>query len=123
MCSTAALDLTRRLAFVEQQSKKQMTSGKVPAELPEGSRFSPRSVKAQRTRLGLSAEKLAKLVGVTGLTIYSWEQGKFRPRKEQLAKLVAVRQMGRREAARRLELMNGSTSKAGQSQSKRRKRG
>ena len=100
-------DLTRRLAFIEQQSKKQLTH-KVPAELAEGARFSPRSVKAQRTRLGLSAEKFGKLLGVTGLTVYSWEGGKFRPRKEQLARLVSVRKMGRREAGKRLEMFNGS---------------
>ena len=67
-----------------------------------GVRFSARSVKAQRTRLGLSAEKYAKLVGVSGLTIYSWESGKTKPRKAQLAALVAVRGLGRREAAARL---------------------
>lgn len=67
-----------------------------------GVRFSARSVKAQRKRLGLSAEKYANLVGVSGLTIYSWESGKTKPRKAQLAALVAVRGIGRREAAARL---------------------
>jgi len=70
-----------------------------------GVRFSVRSVKAQRKRLGLSAEKYAKLVGVAALTIYSWESGKTRPRKAQLAALVAVRGIGKREALKRLEEM------------------
>lgn len=97
-------DLTRRLAFVETQAKR--TIAQEPSkQLAEGARFSPRSVRAQRNRLGLSAEKFGKLLGVTGLTVYSWEAGKFRPRKEQLAKLVAVRKMGKREANKRLEMM------------------
>ena len=36
-----------------------------------------------RTKLGLSASDYAKLVGVHPITIYSWEQGKTKPRKEQ----------------------------------------
>ena len=59
---------------------------------------------------------------ITGLTVYSWEQGKFGPRKEQLAKLVAVRQMGKREVTKRLEMMNGSANKMRNKQPKRRKR-
>ena len=78
-----------------------------------GARFSARSVKAQRKRLGLSAEKYAKLVGVSALTIYSWESGKTKPRKAQLAALVAVRGIGRREAARRLE---GAAAEKGRKQ-------
>ncbi len=65
-------------------------------------RFSARSVKAQRNRLGLSAADYGKLVGVSGLTIYNWEHGTSRPRKAQLAALVAVRGIGKREAWNKL---------------------
>jgi DNA-binding transcriptional regulator YiaG len=65
-------------------------------------RFSARSVKAQRNRLGLSAADYGKLVGVSGLTIYSWEHEKSRPRKAQLAALIAVRGIGKREALLKL---------------------
>jgi DNA-binding transcriptional regulator YiaG len=70
--------------------------------IPPGTRFSPRSVRAQRRRLKLSAEQYGQLVGVTGQTIYLWEQGKTRPAKTQLAGLVAARALGRREAVKRL---------------------
>ena len=74
-----------------------------PEEEPlENARFSARSVKAQRQRLGLSAADYGKLVGVSGLTVYSWEHEKSRPRKAQLAALVAVRGIGKREALRKL---------------------
>ena len=96
-------DLVRRLAYLERQGHQ---TGQPKLGLAEGARFSARSVKAQRRRLGLSAEKFGKLVGVSGLTVYSWEGGKFRPRREQLAGLVAVRRMGKREANRRLEQLS-----------------
>ena len=73
------------------------------AEEPlEGIRFSSRSVKAQRQRLGLSAADYGRLVGVSGLTIYNWEHDKSRPRKAQLAALVAVRGIGKRETLKKL---------------------
>ena len=68
----------------------------------ESVRFSARSVKAQRSRLGLSAADYGKLVGVSGLTIYNWEHEKARPRNAQLAALVAVRGIGKREALLKL---------------------
>ena len=67
-----------------------------------GIRFSAKSVKAQRQRLGLSAADYGKLVGVSGLTVYTWEQGKARPRKAQLAALVALRGISKREAMEKL---------------------
>ena len=70
------------------------------------------AVKAQRKRLGLSADNYARLVGVSSLTIYNWEHGKSRPRKEQLAALVAVRGIGKREALKKLELIKAKEEKA-----------
>jgi len=37
-----------------------------------------------------------------GVTIYNWEHEKARPRKAQLAALVAVRGIGKREALKKL---------------------
>ncbi|HTN76331.1 MAG TPA: helix-turn-helix domain-containing protein [Pirellulaceae bacterium] len=65
-------------------------------------RFSPKSVKKQRDRLGFSAENYARLIGVSGLTIYNWEQGKSRPQRAQLQALAAVRGIGKREALQKL---------------------
>ena len=75
-------------------------------------RFSAKSVKAQRRRTGLSAADYAKLVGVSALTIYNWENSKSRPRKEQLAALIAVRGLGKRDAQRKLELSATNRRKA-----------
>ena len=102
----------KKVAFLEAQEKKRVGQPQAVEEPAEGIRFSARSVKAQRERLGLSAANYAKLVGVSELTIYNWEQGKTRPRKEQLAALVAVRGIGKREALAKLELLKAKEKKA-----------
>lgn len=68
-------------------------------------RFKPQGVRAQRTRLGLSAPKMGALMGVSAQTIYNWEAGTTRPRAEQLAVIAAVRKMGKREVKARLDQM------------------
>ena len=98
-------DSSKRIAFLESQERKRV-SKRAPAELADGARFSPGWVKAHRDRLGLSAADYAVLVGVSGLTIYNWEGGKSRPREQQLAALAAVRKLGKREALKRLELLD-----------------
>jgi DNA-binding transcriptional regulator YiaG len=100
----------RKIAFLESQIRK---AAAVPADEPNGeARFSTRSAKAQRRRTGLSAADYAKLVGVSPLTIYNWEQGKTRPRQEQFAALVALRGVGKREALARLSMLaNGRKPK------------
>jgi DNA-binding transcriptional regulator YiaG len=65
-------------------------------------RFSPDSVAAHRERLELSAADYGELVGVSALTVYNWEKGKTRPRREQIEALAAVRRMGKREAWKEL---------------------
>ncbi len=92
----------RELKLLKKQTQQQQGQPQPAGEQLAGVRFSARSVKAQRQRLGLSAADYGKLVGVSGLTIYNWEHEKARPRKAQLAALVAVRGMGRREAVRTL---------------------
>ncbi len=73
-----------------------------PEDPLAGVRFSAKSVKCQRRRLGLTCEQYAKLVGVSTLTIQNWEAGKSRPRRQQLLALVAVRNIGKRAALARL---------------------
>jgi DNA-binding transcriptional regulator YiaG len=91
----------RDIRLLKKQSQPQ-DQPQTEEEPSESIRFSSRSVKAQRSRLGLSAADYGKLVGVSGLTIYNWEHGASRPRKVQLAALVAVRGIGKREALDKL---------------------
>jgi len=93
----------RRIAALQSQGGAREQQPAENEGLPPGTRFSPRSVRAQRKRLKLSAEQYGQLIGVTGQTVYLWEKGKTRPGKAQFAALVAVRSLGRREAVRRLK--------------------
>lgn len=90
---------------VESLLKHQSSASVIPFEEADEEtsfRFSPKSVRAHRKRVGMSAEQYAKLLGVSMQTVYHWEQGKSRPRKSQMATLGAVRKLGKKEAARRL---------------------
>jgi DNA-binding transcriptional regulator YiaG len=70
--------------------------------IEEVAEFSPKSVKAERDRLGLSAKKYADLIGVSMLTVYNWEKGKSVPRGPALEKWLAVRGIGKAKADKRL---------------------
>jgi DNA-binding transcriptional regulator YiaG len=101
-------ELKRRLAEVERLIK-QLSKGvgtkavAAPAdEFGKVPRFSAKRLAAQRARLGLSAANFGKLVGVSGASIYLWENGKARPRASQMPGIAAVRLMSKRDAAAKL---------------------
>lgn len=92
----------RQLSRID--SRKAPTTEAVPSD--EGGprrRFSAARVAAHRAKLGLSAADYGTLVGVSGQTIYHWEQGKGRPRAAQLESLASVRNLRRQEIAERLK--------------------
>jgi DNA-binding transcriptional regulator YiaG len=65
-------------------------------------RISPTWLRKHRAKLGLSAADDARLVGVSGHTIYTWEKGQNKPRAAQLEALASVRGLGKREAIARI---------------------
>jgi DNA-binding transcriptional regulator YiaG len=72
--------------------------------LPEKqTRFVPKGLKSLRTRLGLSAAELATLLGVTGQSVYNWEQKKSTPRAAQLTQLAQLRSLGKKAVRAQLE--------------------
>jgi DNA-binding transcriptional regulator YiaG len=71
-------------------------------------RFSAKGLAAQRKRLGLSAQEIGLLVGTSGQSIYNWESGDIRPRRSQLPALSVLRQLGKKEAAARLEALRAA---------------
>lgn len=110
--------LKRRLSEVEKSLKtlaRTATKGKAraaaaPAEEGDGShvRFSAKGMASNRQRLGLSAADFGLLVGTTGQSIYGWESGKSKPRPRNLAAIMALRGVGKREVAARLEQLKGA---------------
>ncbi len=99
-------ELKKRVEFLTRQEKKRI--GAPTSSPPENGatvRFSPSWVRKHREKLELSAADYAALVGVSGLTIYNWEKGKTKPQAKQLAAWAEIRNLGKREAWKRLEMM------------------
>src|SRR5258705_8722540 len=78
-------DQATRIARLEAAGRSQGVVEGKKIGLPDGARFSPRSLRAKRNRLGLSAALYGKLIGVSGQTVYSWEHNHSRPRPTQMA--------------------------------------
>ena len=97
-------DLEKRLVHLEQQERKRAKQPSSP-KLAEGKRFSPQGLKSHRAKLGVSVADYALLAGVGRQIMYKYESGQTKPRKAQIAKFVAVRDLGTREARRRLALL------------------
>lgn len=104
------IDLQRRLAPLEKQSLRNTSAPTLEAEAGHV-RFTAKGLRSQRQRLGLSAADYGKLVGVTGQSIYSWEREVSRPRQQQVAKIAAIRHLGKKEACARLEQLAGKSRK------------
>ena len=66
-------------------------------------RFSANRLRAQRKKIGFSAEDFARLLGVSAQSVYNWETGKATPRRKQLESIAVLRGIGKREALARLE--------------------
>lgn len=101
--------LKRQVATLERQvkalSRRTRNASPAPAA-PEGAeklRFVAKGLRSHRARLGLSAGDFGRLVGVSANSIYAWESGKTSPRRDQVRKIAAVRLLGKREAAQRLQ--------------------
>jgi len=95
--------LERFAALRQKQLEKEGVPLKATPEEVKISRFSPRLIRSLRERLDLTQKEMATLAGVTIGAVYQWESGKFEPRGEKKAVLVALRKLGRREARRLLE--------------------
>jgi DNA-binding transcriptional regulator YiaG len=98
-------ELQRKVTSLEKQLRRDIPF-RPPKAVSGNYRFSAKGLRSNRERLGLSAADFGKLIGVTGQTVYKWEQEASRPREKQLAALAAVRGMGKRDAAERLEEMS-----------------
>ena len=97
---------------------KAASSGSTTAKKSLRARFSAKNLKTERERLGLSADNYGRLVGVSGLSIYNWEQEKARPRESSIEALLKIKGIGKREAARRLQAVEPPETQSETSQPK-----
>ncbi|MCA0326274.1 MAG: helix-turn-helix domain-containing protein [Proteobacteria bacterium] len=96
-------DLERQLKQARRQVAAAPAPGADAGDVGTPRRFSAPRLAAHRAKLGLSAAIYGKLIGMSGATIYLWEQGRSRPNPEQLERLAALRAMGRRAIEDRLQ--------------------
>ncbi len=98
----------KQIDFMKGRERKRIAEGPEAADdaMNGQVRWSARSVRSQRKRLGLSAEDFGRLIGVSPQTVYNWEQGVSRAREAQFAAFRELRDIGRREANRRLEALD-----------------
>lgn len=74
-------------------------------------RFTSKGLRSLRSRLGVSQTDLGRLLGVSAQSIYNWEREAAKPRAGQLAKLSALRAVGKRQAAEMLEQLSNTRIK------------
>lgn len=101
--------LKRSISALEQQLKRAgKAAGRKVAVVTEGKdgraglRFSAKGFGTLRKKLDISAADMALLLGVSGQSVYKWEDGKARPRASQLPAISAVRGLGKREVTAKL---------------------
>lgn len=104
--------LKRRVQALEQMvarlSKASRKAAPAAADADEPAsklRFSAKGLASQRRRLGLSAADVARLLGVSGQSIYKWEDGKARPRASQLPAIASLRGLSKKQALAKLEAL------------------
>jgi DNA-binding transcriptional regulator YiaG len=98
-------ELKRAVANLERQIKSLSRARKetaVPAAEQGSTRFVAKGLRTLRARLGLSAENLGALAGVSGQSIRNWEIKRGSPGKGHRAALIDLRAIGKREAQARL---------------------
>jgi DNA-binding transcriptional regulator YiaG len=98
-------ELNRRLKALEKEApvievvEKDCTADEAK-ETAKALRVTPQRITKWRTALGLNKSQYAELLGVNLLSVLRWESGKSTPRDEQKRRIVAVRDMGKRELAK-----------------------
>ena len=99
----AVLPLERFAAYQQKELAKREIRLEATPEEVKIARFSPRLFRSLRKHLGITQKELAILTGVTLGAVNSWESGRFRPKQEKKAVIVALRKMGRQEVRKLLE--------------------
>jgi DNA-binding transcriptional regulator YiaG len=97
--------LKREISTLKGKAKalaKQATRKVEAAEPVTKARFSAKGLHSLRTKLGLSAAGMAKLLGVSQQSVYNWESKKTVPRPGQVTAIAALRSVGKRDAQQRL---------------------
>ena len=99
--------MTKELHLEEAKPKLEATPEEVKA-----SRLTPDRIRGLRKKLGISMRELGVLTGSSLSSILSWEKGKFKPRGDKKAALVALRKLRKRDVRKLLAEKAGPKGKA-----------
>jgi DNA-binding transcriptional regulator YiaG len=97
----------KELHLEEAKPKLEATPEEVKA-----SRLTPDRIRGLRKKLGISMRELGVLTGSSLSAVLSWEKGKFKPRGDKKAALVALRKLRKREVGKILAEKAGTKVKA-----------
>jgi len=100
--SRGVTSLNRMARELRSEEKAKPKLEATPEEV-KASRLTPTRIRGLRRKLGISMRELGILTGVGLSTVLSWEKGKFKPRGEKKAALVALRKLKKREVRKMLE--------------------
>ena len=103
-----ATELERQLRALGKNARPGPVAAANDESIPEGTRFSAKSLIAQRKRLGLSAADLGLLMGASTQSIYNWESGKARPHAKFMPTIVALRSVGKKQTLAQLEALRSA---------------
>jgi DNA-binding transcriptional regulator YiaG len=95
-------ELEKKLGRADRRSSRAGAEDQADGEKATSRRFSAAGLAKLRQKLDLSAADFAKLLGVSGQSIYKWEAQKAHPRAAQLDALAQVRGLSKKQAADRL---------------------
>ena len=89
--------MAKELHLEEAKPKPEATPEEVKA-----SRLTPDRIRGLRKKLGISMRELGVLTGTSLGAVLSWEKGKFKPKGEKKAALVALRKLRKRDVRKML---------------------
>ncbi|MDI6754140.1 MAG: helix-turn-helix domain-containing protein [Thermodesulfobacteriota bacterium] len=96
--------LSKNFISLDRLAKEQVRQGdskklkmETNLEQAKAARFTPERIRLLRKKLGISQKDLAVLAGVSMGAVASWEKGKFHPKLEKKATLVAIRKLRKRD--------------------------
>ena len=100
--------LKKKVSVLETENKRLLAFQKqlqIPQEVAEKARITSKGIRILRTKLGLSQDSFAKILGVSSQAVYAMEhkEGRLKFRPTTLSNLLSVREIGKREAKKRLE--------------------
>jgi DNA-binding XRE family transcriptional regulator len=90
--------LVNRANDANGSTPNQSTQRSTRAQRAAAGKFDHQAFSAHRRRLGLTQAQMAKLVGVSSLSIYKWETGSVQPREAQRQSIQEALKLGKRQA-------------------------